>query len=127
MPLLMFGIVLDSAPAVSTYWRKYNAVMNNLPNSFVAKIIGPVTGRLICFAEYLALAVYGYGSPEHLFRETLLTEDLIKSANGNQRGCHAKRAREQDWIADAMIYEDTSHVKHLAKHREEYMDTVKGI
>jgi hypothetical protein len=144
-PLPLTGLICDSAPARGTYWRRYNAIVHNLPRSLLAKIIGPLVSHIICIVLYLALAYYRYTPPEDTFRNTLLDDKLISSSDGGQnRICyfaskkdkmvdwldvrsHAEEARNKGWDVEEIIFEDTSHVNHMPKHEEQYLMVVKSV
>jgi hypothetical protein len=40
---------------------------------------------------------------------------------------HAEKARNKGWDVEEIIFEDTAHVNHMAKHEERYLTVVNSV
>lgn len=143
-PLPLVGIVCDSGPAKGDYWKSYNAMVLSLPKGF-ARAVGPIVVHIILILLFASVAAGRYDKPEDLFRRTLLDERLIEdSAKEKGKICyissktdvmvdwrdiadHAKMAREKGWDVKELIFEDTAHCNHFAKHENEYSDKLRRL
>lgn len=141
IPLPIHGLICDSGPAVGTYWKSYNSMLQSLPKGLAWRIIGPCICHFILVVLFSSVAMGRYEAPEPIIRRTLLDEKLLA---GDRRICyllskadthvdtedilsHAENARNKGWQVKTVVFEDTAHCNHVAKHQTEYFDAVKAV
>ncbi|PSN66566.1 indole-diterpene biosynthesis protein-like protein PaxU [Corynespora cassiicola Philippines] len=147
MPLPVVGLICDSSFAKGGYKQNYSSSLSSLPRTFAFKIAGPPISNLMILLQELSIAIGRYERPEEYLRKSILDERLLRvgqpGEEGHKRICyiaskadtmipwedvisHAEKARTEGWKVVMFMYDDTPHCNHMAKHEDEYKNTMRA-
>ena len=138
--LPLVGLVCDSTPNASSYWKTCRAFMYSFPYGLPLNLVTSAFVHVVITLLYLSIAMGRYEAPEDYWRESILNEELIE----NKRVCyiaskadkmtdwrdvvsHAEEARKKGWDVKEIMFDDTPHCNHISKNEDIYINAVSAV
>ena len=123
-PLHLSGMIVDSAPALGTYWKEYEAMMLSLPKGVVAQMMGEIAIHSLLGMLHMWIKA-GNENPSALMRRILLDRTYVcglPTAQGPD-GCvvATEEARGNECLHVCYLYSEADALvdwRDIAAHAE---------